>query len=35
LADDVIDSAAVQDLERLKSLILESLDRKDLLGSLQ
>ena len=35
LASDIIDSAAVQDLERLRVLILEALDRKDLLGRLQ
>jgi hypothetical protein len=35
LADDVIDSATVQDLERLRVLILESLGEKNLLGSLQ
>jgi len=35
LADDIIDSAVVQDLERLKVLLLEALGRRDLLGSLQ
>jgi len=35
LADDIIDSATVQDLERLRILLLESLGRRDLLGSLQ
>jgi hypothetical protein len=35
LADDVIDSATVQDVDRLKRLLLEALGRKDLLGSLQ
>jgi len=35
LADDIVDSATVQDLERLRVLILEALDRKDLLGRLQ
>jgi len=35
LADDVIDSAAVQDIERLRRLLLEGLGRKDLLGSVQ
>jgi len=35
LADDIIDSGVVQDLERLRVIILEALGRKDLLGSLQ
>jgi len=35
LANDIIDSATVQDLERLRLVILEALGRKDLLGSLQ
>jgi len=35
LADDVIDSGTVQDMERLRIMMLEALGRKDLLGSLQ
>ena len=35
LADDIIDSGVVQDLDRLKAIILEALGRRDLLGSLQ
>jgi len=35
LADDIIDSATVQDLERLRVLILQALGRTELLGSLQ
>jgi len=35
LADDVIDSGTVQDLERLRVLILQALGRSELLGSLQ
>jgi len=35
LADDIIDSGTVQDMERLRVLMLEALGRKDLLGSLQ
>jgi len=35
LADDVVDSAAVQDLNRLKALVLEALDRRDLAGNLR
>jgi hypothetical protein len=35
LADDIIDSCTVQDLDLLRVLILESLNRKDLIGSLQ
>ena len=35
LADDIIDSTTVQDMERLRVMILEALDRKDLLGRLQ
>ena len=35
LADDIVDSGVVQDLERLKTIMLEALGRKDLLGSLQ
>jgi hypothetical protein len=35
LADDLIESDTVQDEERLKVLILQSLGKQDLLGSLQ
>ena len=35
LADDLIDSGTVQDEERLKVLLLQSLGKQDLLGSLQ
>jgi hypothetical protein len=35
LADDLIDSGTVQDEERLRVLILQSLGKQDLLGSLQ
>lgn len=35
LADDVIDSGTVQDLERLRVLILQALGGTELLGSLQ
>jgi len=35
LADDVIDFATMQDIERLRRLILPALGRTDLLGSLQ
>jgi hypothetical protein len=35
LADDLIDSGTVQDEERLRILILQSLGKQDLLGSLQ
>jgi len=35
LADDVIDSATIQDLEKLRRAILEGLGRKDLLGNVQ
>jgi hypothetical protein len=35
LADDIVDSDVIQDLERLKVIMLEALGRRDLLGSLQ
>jgi len=35
LADNIIDSATVQDLERLRVLLLQALGRTELLGSLQ
>jgi hypothetical protein len=35
LADNIIDSSTVQDLDLLRRLILESLNRKDLIGNLQ
>jgi hypothetical protein len=35
LASDIIDSATVQDMERLRVLILEALGRQDVLGRLQ
>jgi len=35
LADDIIDSGTVQDMERLRVLMLQALGRRDPLGSLQ
>jgi hypothetical protein len=35
LADDLIDSDTVQDEERLRVLILESLGKREMLGNLQ